>query len=315
VTQSEASVALQCFLYGAGAMGRAADVQFTWGASGFSGVKDLTHNTDVRFSPNPNASYGFLNSDPNGNGMLDWDDFNHINVVAQNSDALAFCTPPSSGSANLTAKVTFLSQTPVLRPVNTRNANFGNLGAATGTGFGLYVNGERYIFQTTSLPTSGTVWTLRTYSGVVRTSTNNNTLDPGGYTFESMQRPPMVPGLRFVWQTDSASALVTASEDLRRVHTVPDPYYGTSLYDVAPQTQKQLQFVNVPNGATIRIYTLSGVLVDILNHSSTFGGGNLPWDLRNRNGQFVGSGVYLYHVALPDGRTRVGKFTVINSGG
>jgi hypothetical protein len=125
----------------------------------------------------------------------------------------------------------------------------------------------------------------------------------------------MVPGLRFVWQTDSAAALVAGSEDLSRVHTVPDPYYGASLYDVAPQTQKQLQFVNVPNGATIRIYTLSGVLVDILNHSSTFGGGSLAWDLRNRNGQFVGSGVYLYHVALPDGRTRVGKFTVINSGG
>ena len=317
VTQAAGSVALQCFLYGAGAMGRAADVQFTWSATGFSSVRDLTHNTNVPFSRNPDASWGFYNTDANGNGMLDWDDFNYINVVAQNSDALAFCgTANGAGSSqNMSANIKFLEQTPRIMPISTSSNIFTALGAPTGTGFGLYVNGERYIFRTAALPSSGTVWTLRTYSGAVQATTNTNTDNPGGYTFNSMQRPPMVPGLRFVWQTDSAAALVANSEDLSRVHTVPDPYYGASLYDVAPQTQKQLQFVNVPNGATIRIYTLSGVLVDILNHSSTFGGGNLAWDLRNRNGQFVGSGVYLYHVALPDGRTRVGKFTVINSGG
>jgi hypothetical protein len=307
----------QCFAYAVGQVGRAADVQFTWGANGFSSVRDLTHGTDVRFSPNTNASWGFLNKDGNGNGMIDWIDFSYLPVPAAVADhVLGFCSATGGGS-NFESNIALLEQTPRVQPVNTRAVPIAGM-TATGQGFGLYVNGERYIFRLTggALPASGTVWTLRTYTGSVTVSTGGNTDDPGGYAFTPHAiRPPTIPGLRFVWQTDSAAALVAGSEDLSRVHTVPDPYYGASLYDVAPQTQKQLQFVNVPSGATIRIYTLSGVLVDILNHSSTFGGGNLAWDLRNRNGQFVGSGVYLYHVALPDGRTRVGKFTVINSGG
>ena len=35
----------------------------------------------------------------------------------------------------------------------------------TGTGFGLFAYGHRFIFETSSLPADGTVWTLRTYKG------------------------------------------------------------------------------------------------------------------------------------------------------
>jgi hypothetical protein len=44
------------------------------------------------------------------------------------------------------------------------------------------------------------------------------------------------------------------------------------------------------------------------------GGGMATWDLRNRSNQFVASGVYLFHVSTPDGRSHVGKFTVIGQG-
>ena len=42
------------------------------------------------------------------------------------------------------------------------------------------------------------------------------------------------------------------------------------------------------------------------------GGGLLNWNLRNRNNQFVASGVYFYHIEAPDGKTKVGRFTVVN---
>ena len=41
------------------------------------------------------------------------------------------------------------------------------------------------------------------------------------------------------------------------------------------------------------------------------GGGELFWDLRNQNNQFVASGVYFYHVEAPGGLKKVGRFTVI----
>jgi hypothetical protein len=102
--------------------------------------------------------------------------------------------------------------------------------------------------------------------------------------------------------------------DLTRIHTVPDPFLGSSNYDQAP-TSKQLTFVNLPPEATIRIYTLTGVLVDVLVHDDITGGGRLVWNVRNRNNQFVASGVYFFHVMTPNGDSHVGKFTVVVQAG
>ena len=55
-----------------------------------------------------------------------------------------------------------------------------------------------------------------------------------------------------------------------------------------------------------------GVLVNIVTHNDPTGGGEASWNLRNRNNQFVASGVYFYHVETPDGREKIGRFTVVN---
>jgi hypothetical protein len=197
--------------------------------------------------------------------------------------------------------------------------NFADGLVATGTGFGLYIHGERYIFEMNQLPPDGTVWTLRTYSGAITVPEEMiGAVNPGGYKYTKTytteatgRRPPLVPGITLRWQVEDASA-PTGSTDLTRVHTVPDPYLGSSRYDAA-STTRQLMFVNLPPQATIRIYTLTGVLVDVVNHNDSFGGGREVWNLRNRNNQFVASGVYFFHVVTPDGEEHVGKFTVLMS--
>ena len=68
----------------------------------------------------------------------------------------------------------------------------------------------------------------------------------------------------------------------------------------------------MPSQAIIRIYSASGVLVQVLTHNDITGGSEATWNLRNRNNQFVASGVYFYHVEAPDGKTKVGRFTVVN---
>ena len=80
-------------------------------------------------------------------------------------------------------------------------------------------------------------------------------------------------------------------------------------------SQKILKFVNLPEAAIIRIYSLSGTLVDIVEHSDPTLGGEAIWDVRNRNNQFVASGVYFYHVETPEGLEKVGRFTVVNASG
>jgi hypothetical protein len=176
---------------------------------------------------------------------------------------------------------------------------------ADGSGFALYIAGEPFFFEG-ALPTN-TVWTLRTYHGSV---TRNAA---GAYAFASTHRNPAVPGLLVQVNVTSAAQIVAAEADLSRVHTVPDPYYATSTFDLGP-INKELQFVNMPAQGTIRIYSLSGVLVDVINHNDPIGGGVAKWNLRNRSNQFVASGVYLFHVSTPDGKSHIGKFTVVNAG-
>ena len=78
-----------------------------------------------------------------------------------------------------------------------------------------------------------------------------------------------------------------------------------------PTDSKVIKFVNLPADAVIRIYSSSGVLVALLEHHSDQNGGALDWDVRNRNAQFVASGVYFYHVESGDA-TRIGKMTIVN---
>src|SRR5690606_28366509 len=187
--------------------------------------------------------------DANGNGVIDYDDFHYIEGIFN-----ASVTCARVGGATPVQ----LQPTPTLVPVNATRAAIAGM-PQTGTGFGLYINGERYIFQmapvgeTAALPTSGT-WTLRTYTGFLRATTGHDTQNPSGYTFVSRTRSPMVPGLTVNFLVEQAT-VVEGESDLSLVHTVPDPYYATSTFDLSPGT-KQLQFVNLPSEATIRIYSL-----------------------------------------------------------
>ena len=178
--------------------------------------------------------------------------------------------------------------------------------AATGNGFILYLAGHFFLMEMAALPTAGTVWNMRSFAG-------NVTGSAGSYGFTGATRPAAVPGLRMriAYTGSTLDPSVTADSLLARIHTVPDPYYVTDQLEITADT-KVLRFVNLPSRAIIRIYSVSGILVNLLTHNDNAGGGEEVWNLRNRNNQFVASGVYFYHVETPDGRKKIGRFTVVN---
>jgi hypothetical protein len=314
ITTYGGSGQIQCLGYGAGGLGRQADVQVTW-SGGVITARDLTHHTAVDFTPNLKTGWGFV-GDNDGDGYISWRDFSLVEGLAQIEDnatgPLGFCgfTDPGAG-----ARASFLNA-PVVMPTSTDgNTRATAVAAATGTGFGLYINGERYIFELTggTLPADGTEWTLRTYVGVV-SAAGGESATPTAYRFDGQLAPP-VPGMTV--QFNVASATTIGSEtavSLEEVHTVPDPYYVTSSLEVTA-SQKVIKFVNLPPMANIRIYSVSGILVDVISHDDPSGGGEVAWDVRNRNNQFVASGVYFYHIETPSGLEKVGRFTVVNSSG
>ncbi len=185
---------------------------------------------------------------------------------------------------------------------------------AAGQGFLFYLKGHAFMFELAGgVPDEGTEWTMRDYVGAI--SGGDGAAGDGGkyvFTTQEQPRPFDVIGASVKFAFDVQNQLVASDQDqLSKVHTVPDPYYVTSAFE-ATTTSKIIKFVNLPENATIRIYTTSGVLVRVLKHSSSSFGGEETWDVRNRNNQFVASGVYFYHVTAENGETTIGRMTIIN---
>jgi hypothetical protein len=109
---------------------------------------------------------------------------------------------------------------------------------------------------------------------------------------------------------------VNTGSDINSVYAVPNPYrtgtseQTTSYYHNYPD--RTIKFFNMPSEATIKIYTVSGDLVWEGQHSSPDGtDGIVSWDTKNRNGQEVGSGVYIFRVEASNDQDVYGRLVVI----
>jgi hypothetical protein len=219
----------------------------------------------------------------------------------------------ATGNAACTAAAPYLlSQTAVPGPVaiyDGSTANAPTKAPQPGPGFILYLPGTYTVFES-GVPAQGAVWTLRSYVGSIRGG-QGGAGDRGPYSFVARPRPLTATGVTLQVDFNVVNQVVSATEsDLGRVHTVPDPYYVTSAFEQTPDT-KIIKFVNLPAQAIIRIYSSSGVLVDLIEHNSSTLGGSVDWDVRSRNNQVVASGVYFFHIEA-GGARRVGRFTVVN---
>ncbi|HMG17596.1 MAG TPA: hypothetical protein VK573_02635, partial [Gemmatimonadales bacterium] len=297
---------------------RAADMRVYWGATpgSIDSVVDLTHKVKVPFSPKIRASWGILNDSsfiiPGTTRTLLPD-----TSIAEMTWTDIYCVDPVPAYIGRCADVNGNQPAPavlqnharlnsVIFASSTITGSAGlTAGAPTGTGFIFYINGHSFLMQTATLPSS-TTWNVRFFSGNIVGS-------PGSYTFEPGRRQAAVPGLRVsvAFEGSTFSPATTTAAQLASVHTVPDPYYVTNALEQSPNSKK-LRFVNLPSQSIVRIYTLSGILVQVLTLNDPTSGGEVEWNLRNRNEQFVASGVYFYHVEAPDGKTKVGRFTVVN---
>lgn len=97
-----------------------------------------------------------------------------------------------------------------------------------------------------------------------------------------------------------------AKESVDEIGVFPNPYRGFNKLEDS-RFSKFVRFTNLPDPAefgptTIRIFTLSGTPVKIIDHTQESPNPNFrDWDLRNQSGTFVSSGIYLAHVNTPNG--------------
>ncbi len=312
---------------------RAGDFNVYWGAGGVvDSVIDVTHNIALPFDGNfANVGWGILNTSDQGAGSfdgrptvltpLDWvcvePFYGAASGLTQAQTGFFPCTAPAAFPMSNTAELGAIAFGAGSNQTTSAATNSKSVRVATNLqpngGFSMYIAGTFSFFEMTALPAAGTVWTMRNYSGVIYGG-QGVAGNYGNYAYREAIRPFTAVGAEVQVAFDVTNAVRNVtSADLKRVHTVPDPYYVTNGYEQTTDN-KVIKFVNLPRKAIVRIYSSSGVLVNILEHNSTTFGGEMTWNVRNRNNQVVASGVYFYHIESNDGGTarRVGRMTIVN---
>ena len=100
------------------------------------------------------------------------------------------------------------------------------------------------------------------------------------------------------------------SYTLDNIRVVPNPYYIRAAWDT-DRFNQWVNFTHLPSECTIRVFTVSGLLIRTIQHESATASGTERWDLLTEEGMMCVSGLYVYQVEAGDGKTKVGKFAII----
>ena len=314
-----------------GTVATAADYRLYWGAGGtVDSVVDITHNVLVPFRSDITRGYswGFLTqagtSAPGSGdlrpGVLSVTDLGCVEPLRSRAapDGHLGCGGAGTGNGPVYAFTNTVSFGPLA--YGNTVASDGTITPTTNPGFGIYLAGHFFLIEMDSpapnAPAKGTVWTMRSYVGAI--SGGGGTVgtggDQGSYAFYAFPSPLTAVGASIEARYQVTSLVRQATEgDLAEAHTVPDPFYLRSAFEPGAPS-RVIKFVRLPERAIIRIYTLSGVLVRVIEHNSQEFGGSEDWDVRNRSGRLVASGVYFYHIEAPSGARRVGRMTLVTDG-
>ena len=108
-----------------------------------------------------------------------------------------------------------------------------------------------------------------------------------------------------------------AIADLSQVKVVPNPYVTASEFELplnpgitSGRGERKIDFIHLPAGATVRIFTSRGDLVVALQHSGSIDNGTVSWNLKTSENLDIAYGIYFYVVESTVG-TKTGKIAII----
>lgn len=107
-----------------------------------------------------------------------------------------------------------------------------------------------------------------------------------------------------------------AKNDMKKIKVVPNPYYATTAFEgqntfTSGRGPREIQFRNLPQQCVIRIYTISGELVESIEHISSINYGTGKWDLLTKDNLTVAYGIYVYHIEAKGIGEKIGKLAII----
>ncbi|MGB6648288.1 MAG: hypothetical protein WBG01_07095, partial [Bacteroidota bacterium] len=108
-----------------------------------------------------------------------------------------------------------------------------------------------------------------------------------------------------------------AASSLDRIRVVPNPYVAAAAFELplppgitSGRGERRVDFIHVPAGSTIKIFTSTGEYVVTLTGSTNIEDGTISWNLKTRENLDISYGVYFYVVESPVGN-KTGKIAII----
>ncbi len=96
--------------------------------------------------------------------------------------------------------------------------------------------------------------------------------------------------------------------EIAQINVFPNPYFGQNLEEI-DSFNRFVTFTHLPvSGVTIRIFTVAGHLVNKITHNN--GTSMEKWDLTNRDRIPIASGMYIAHIDLGGGLSKILKLAV-----
>jgi len=137
-----------------------------------------------------------------------------------------------------------------------------------------------------------------------------------GDVYKIVTKKPFRTGEFFEFiSTGQGFDLSKAQSEMDKIAVVPNPYTGAASWEPLSNTvgrgERRIYFINLPNLATIRIYSMSGKLVKTIEHNSTISDGQEAWNLVSKDGMDIAYGIYIYHVDAPGIGEKIGRFAII----
>ena len=210
----------------------------------------------------------------------------------------------------------FLPATPLyFRVYNRTDSTYAKIVyyALPGTGFGKVAYGVQAImFEKNPLGVYSPTWSAL-FSGKDTAYTLG-----AGYRLVIRTTQPFRYGDLFEFTPAGATVSAPAAKaELSRVKVVPNPYVTQSPFELplnpgitSGRGQRKMDFIHLPAGATVRIFTARGDYVQTLRQDGNIEDGTVSWDLKTYENLDVAFGIYFYVVESPVGNS-TGKIAII----
>ena len=139
-----------------------------------------------------------------------------------------------------------------------------------------------------------------------------------GDTLKIKLKKPFRRGDVFEFSTIPAAVKATvAAEQLDQVRVVPNPYIVATTHELplppaitSGRGERKIDFIHLPAGAEIHIFTARGEHVVTLRHDHNIHDGTVSWNLKSKENLDVASGIYFYVLESSVGK-RSGKIGII----